>query len=190
MTQSAGVRTRKDANRNRTRIIEVAQEAFREPEEPSMAEVARRAGVGMATLYRNFPGRLELLTELYRTEIEDICAATITVEGDSPGERLLNWLSTFHAVGGRKGPLISLLRGEPGRGGSDDGDAVVTGSRALVVRAGEPLLLAAQNNGEVRVDVSIRQVLDAIAALGQVGEDPASSTTLVQVFIDGLRVRS
>lgn len=155
-----------------------------------MAEVARRAGVGMATLYRNFPGRLELLAELYRTEINDICEAAATAEGDSPGDRLLDWLSTFHAGGARKGPLISLLRSEPGRGQSDDGDAVVTGSRALVVRAGGPLLQAAQEDGEVRADVSIRQVLDAIAALGQVGEDPASATTLVEVFIDGLRTRS
>lgn len=152
-----------------------------------MAEVARRAGVGMATLYRNFPGRLELLAELYRTEIDDICAAAATAAGDTPGERLLNWLSTFHTGGVRKSPLISLLRSEPGQGGSGAGEAVVTGSRALVVRAGEPLLRAAQDSGEVRADVSLRQVLDAIAALGQVGEDPASATTLVEVFVDGLR---
>ena len=154
-----------------------------------MAEVARRAGVGMATLYRNFPGRLELLAELYRTEIDDICEAADIAAGDSTVERLLSWLSTFHAGGARKGPLISLLRSEPRGGNSEDGEAVVTGARALVVRAGEPLLRAAQDSGEVRSDVSIRQVLDAIAALGQVGEDSAAATTLVEVFIDGLRTR-
>lgn len=183
-------RTRKDATRNRTRILEVAREAFREPTEPSMAEIARRAGVGMATLYRNFPGRLELLTEVYRTEIDDICRAATTAAGDSPGERLFDWLSTFHAGGARKSPLISLLRGAPGDsrdGDAGNGDAVVIGSRALVVRAGEPLLRGARESGEVRDDVSIEQILDAIAALGQVGEDPASATTLVEVFIDGLR---
>lgn len=152
-----------------------------------MAEVARRAGVGMATLYRNFPGRLELLSEVYRAEIEAICEAAYSADGETAGDRLVNWLSTFHAGGARKSPLISLLRGEPGHGESEDGDAVVTGSRALVVRAGGPLLRAAQDSGEVRADVSIRQVLDAIAALGQVGEDPGSATTLVEVFLDGLR---
>lgn len=177
-------RMRVDAARNRATILEVARDAFLEAREPSMAEVARRAGVGMATLYRHFPGRLELLTELYRTEIEEICEAAAASEGETSGDRLLNWLSTFHAGGARKSPLISLLRGEPG-----DGESVVTGSRASVVRAGEPLLRAAQGSGEVRDDVSIRQVLDAIASLGQVGDEPAAATTLVEVFIDGLRTR-
>lgn len=177
--KSDGIRV--DAARNRERILEVASEAFLEPKEPSMAEVARRAGVGMATLYRHFPGRLELLTEVYRTEIDDICEASTAPGGSTAGERLVNWLLIFHARGARKGPLISLLRGEPG-----DGKSVVTGSRASVVQAGEPLLRAAQDSGEVRTDVCMRHVLDAIASLGQVGDEPAEATTLVGVFIDGL----
>lgn len=175
---------RVDAARNRERILEVAGEAFLDATEPSMAEIARRAGVGMATLYRHFPGRLELLTELYRTEIEEICDAASASTGATSGDRLVNWLSTFHAGGARKSPLISLLRGEPG-----DGESVVTGSRALVVRAGEPLLRAAQDSGEIRSDLSMHQILNAIASLGQIDDDPAADTSLVEVFIDGLRGR-
>lgn len=150
-----------------------------------MAEIARRSEVGMATLYRHFPGRLELLTELYRSEIEEICNAAATSPGGIPGKRLFEWLTVFHEAGARKGPLISLLFGEPG-----DGESVVTGSRAFVLRVGEPLLTAAQDSGEVRTDVTMRQVLDAIACLGQVGEDPAQTATVVGVFLDGLRAET
>ena len=53
--------------------------------EVSMAEISRRAGVGMATLYRNFPGRRELLEALYAERIRALCEATETVDGETPG---------------------------------------------------------------------------------------------------------
>jgi AcrR family transcriptional regulator len=65
---------RADAERNRDKILAAARAAFAEPDaQPSMAEISRRAGVGMATLYRNFPGRRELLEALYTDEVDAIC---------------------------------------------------------------------------------------------------------------------
>ena len=65
---------RADAERNRDKILAAARTAFADPEaEISMAEISRRAGVGMATLYRNFPGRRELLEALYADEVNAIC---------------------------------------------------------------------------------------------------------------------
>ncbi|MCU1388649.1 MAG: transcriptional regulator, TetR family, partial [Ilumatobacteraceae bacterium] len=67
---------RSDAERNRAKILTAARTAFAEPDvEPSMAEISRRAGVGMATLYRNFAGRRELLEALYIDEVDALCAA-------------------------------------------------------------------------------------------------------------------
>jgi AcrR family transcriptional regulator len=67
---------RADAERNRDKILTAARSAFADPEaEVSMAEVSRRAGVGMATLYRNFPGRRELLEALYTDEVDAVCQA-------------------------------------------------------------------------------------------------------------------
>ena len=61
---------RADAERNRDKILAAARSAFADPEaDISMAEISRRAGVGMATLYRNFPGRRELLEALYTDEV-------------------------------------------------------------------------------------------------------------------------
>src|SRR3984957_4680307 len=79
---------RADAARNRQRILEAARTAFAATgAETSMAEVARRSGVGQAPLYRNFATRRELLEALLVDEVDEVCAAAATVEGDSPGDR-------------------------------------------------------------------------------------------------------
>src|SRR5580692_2350886 len=84
---------RADAERNREKILAAARSAFADPgAEISMAEISRRAGVGMATLYRNFPGRRELLEALYIEEVDAICKAAETVEGETPGALLDAWL--------------------------------------------------------------------------------------------------
>lgn len=71
-----------------------------------MAEIARRAGVGMATVYRNFPGRRELLEALYTDEVNAICEAVETVEGETLGAVLMAWLHRFFAFSTSK--AISL----------------------------------------------------------------------------------
>src|ERR1700691_3309887 len=67
---------RKDAQRNRDRILEVAKEAFtRSGADTSLDDIAKQAGVGPGTLYRHFPTREELLMAVYRTEMEKLAAA-------------------------------------------------------------------------------------------------------------------
>jgi AcrR family transcriptional regulator len=174
---------RADAERNRAKILAAARKAFAEPGDlPSMAEISRRAGVGMATLYRNFPNRQDLIAELYRAVVDDICHAAAAAEGDTPGEAFFGWLRRFHAAGARKGPLAALLSAEA------DGDSpVLNESRPRVIAAGEPLLAAAQRSGEVRADVSLGAVLDTVVAVAHMRHDPAVTDTMVQVLFDGLR---
>src|SRR3954452_7087346 len=89
---------RADAERNRDKILAAARSAFADPEtEVSMAEISRRAGVGMATLYRNFPGRRELLEALYTEEVNAICEEASTLDADTPGAMLIAWLHRFFA---------------------------------------------------------------------------------------------
>ena len=176
---------RVDAERNRAKILAAAREAFgKGGDEPSMAEVARRAGVGMATLYRNFPSRLDLVSALYRDQVDAICAAAGRVAGSTPGEVFFAWLERFHAAGARKGPLASVLLADT------SGDrSVVNESRARVFAAGEPLFKAAQRSGEVRDDLPLAQVLDAIVAVGRIADDPGFPGRIVSVVYDGLRRR-
>ena len=83
--------TRSDAQRNREKILAAARSAFAEASEPiSMAELARRADVGMATLYRNFPSRREVLEALFADEVDALLAA-------AEHTTLLPWLRRFFA---------------------------------------------------------------------------------------------
>ena len=101
---------RADAQRNREKILAAARAAFAEPDaDVSMASVARRAGVGMATLYRNFPGRRELLEALYLDEVDALCQAAETVEGTTPGGRFTAWLRRFFAYFTSKRHIASEL---------------------------------------------------------------------------------
>src|SRR6201996_7208108 len=103
---------RADAERNRAKILAAARAAFADPgAEVSMAEVARRAGVGMATLYRNFPGRRELLEALYVDEVNAVCEAADTLEAETPGAVFLAWLHRFVAFITSKHPVgVELLK--------------------------------------------------------------------------------
>src|SRR5271168_2314105 len=101
---------RADAERNRAKILAVARTAFAQSDaEVSMAEISRRAGVGMATLYRNFPDRRELLEALYTDEVDAVCAATDTVGGETPGSVLITWLHRFFAFSTSKRIIASEL---------------------------------------------------------------------------------
>jgi AcrR family transcriptional regulator len=156
---------RADAERNREKILAAAREAGGQL---SMAELARRAGVGMATLYRNFPGRRELLEALYKDEVDAMCA---TAETDFEA-----WVRRFlQFSSGKRGIARELLSLD------EDENPIFNASRDRVLASGRPLLQAAQARGEIRDDVSLEQILDAVMAIG---DEP-----MLRVVFDGLKVK-
>ncbi|MFJ3335349.1 TetR/AcrR family transcriptional regulator [Streptomyces sp. NPDC086766] len=174
---------RADAERNRGKILAVARAAFAEPgAQVSMAEIARRAGVGMATLYRNFPGRRELLEALYVDEVDAICEAAGTVEGETPGAVLTAWLHRFFAFFTSKHDIASELLAQSG------GDnPVFSENRPRVLAAGRPLLAAAQQSREVRADLTLEQICDMVIAIATIHGDPDYVAPILGAALDGLR---
>jgi AcrR family transcriptional regulator len=173
---------RADAARNREKILTAARAAFADPEaEISMAEVSRRAGVGMATLYRNFPGRRELLEALYTEEVDGICAAARTVEGATPGVVLAAWLQRFFAFSTGKRHIAAELLTHV-----DSSNPVFNENRERVLAAGRPLLAAAQRSGEVRADLALEQILDMIIAIARIHGDAGYVAPILQAALDGL----
>ncbi len=173
---------RADAERNRDKILAAARAAFADPEaEVSMAEVSRRAGVGMATLYRNFPGRRELLEALYADEVNAVCQAAETVEGETPGAVFVAWLHRFFAFFTSKHPVGELLIQSYGR------SPMFSDSRDRVLAAGRPLLVAAQGTHEVRDDLTLEQVLDMVIAVASIHGDPGYLEPILRAMLDGLR---
>src|SRR4051795_10901317 len=150
---------RADAERNREKILAAARTAFRDPAaEVSMAEVSRRAGVGMATLYRNFPGRRELLEALYEDEVDAMCAAAAP-DFEAWVRRFLRFSS------GKRQIAVELLAHD------DEQKPIFNTSRARVLASGRPLLAAAQASGEIRADVSLEQILDMAWAFARLAGD-------------------
>jgi AcrR family transcriptional regulator len=174
---------RADAERNRDKILAAARAAFADPEaEVSMAEISRRAGVGMATLYRNFPGRRELLEALYIDEVDAVCAAAQTLEAETPGALLMAWLHRFFAFFNTKRHVGSELLKH-----SDASGPFFSENRARVLAAGRPLLVAAKQTHEIRDDLTLEQILDMIIAIAAIHGDPDHVEPILQTALDGLR---
>jgi AcrR family transcriptional regulator len=174
---------RVDAERNRAKILEAARSAFADPRaDVSMAEVARRAGVGMATLYRNYPGRRELLEALYIDEVNAVCDAAQTVNADTPGTAFVVWLNRFFAFATSKHPVAAELLKQSG------GTAPVMGeSRARVIAAGRPLYRAALDAHEVREGLTFEQILDMIVAISSIRGEADYLEPILRSALDGLR---
>src|SRR5487761_603274 len=177
-------RTRRpDAARNRDKILAAARSAFAEPgAEVSMAEISRRAGVGMATLYRNFPGRRELLEALFIDEVNAICEAAETAGGEAPGAALARWLQRFFAFITSKRPIAAELLEH-----TDSGDPIFGNNRARVLAAARPLFAAAQDAREIRDDLTLEQALDMIIAIAALRGDARYLEPILQTALDGLR---
>ena len=169
------------AERNRDRILAVARDAFAAGDTSlSMAEVARRAGVGMATLYRNFPGRRELLEALYADEVDALCDAAVIGEGRTPGEALTAWLRRQFDFLPHKRLIVSELLVHAGESG-------VPSRRGRALDAGRPLLAAAQDAHEIRDDLTLEQILDMIIAIARIHGDAGYLEPILEVAFNGLR---
>src|SRR5215472_9117113 len=83
---------RADARRNYEKVLTAAREAFAEGgESTALEEIARRAGVGIGTLYRHFPNRQALLEALYVNEVEEVCRSAAELDGSDPWDALNEW---------------------------------------------------------------------------------------------------
>ncbi len=185
---------RADAQRNRARILDAARLVFAEAPtglsatttltaEHSMAEVARRAGVGRATLYRNFPGRQQLLESLFADEVAAVIAAAEPNAAD-PGAALLDWLYRFASFEGSKRAIVHELLEH-----TNAQDPVFGSSRQRVLAAGEPLLIAAQRADQIRSDITLEQTLDLVLAVVRLDRQPEDLKPILAVALDGLVVR-
>jgi AcrR family transcriptional regulator len=177
---------RADARRNYEKILAAAREAFAEGGESTpLEEIARRAGVGIGTLYRNFPNRQSLLEALYVDEVEEVCRSAAEVDDADPWQALTTWIDRFIAYLATKqalaGELLNYL----------DHDAeLFKVSRASLFAAGEPLLKRAQNAGVVRPDVTIAEVIQMMVGIGKIPTaDPRQVEHILKVALDGLRYR-
>ena len=176
---------RADAQRNRDKILAAARAAFADPDaDVSMIEVARRAGIGSATLYRNFADRRALLEALYTEEITAVCQAAATCAGDTAGARLQAWLRRFYDYFTSKRVLASELLEHI----DSDSPVFSTGFTRIVAEAGT-LVTAAHRSGELRDDLAAEQILALVASIANIPGEPSYRQPILDAALDALRPR-
>jgi AcrR family transcriptional regulator len=177
---------RADARRNYEKVLAAAREAFAEGgESTALEEIARRAGVGIGTLYRHFPNRQALLEALYLDEVDEVCRSAAELHDGDPWEALNGWFDRFIGYMATKQALAGELLNYLGR------DApLFKDCRTSLFTAGEPLLKRAQEAGVVRPDVNIGDVIQMVMGIAKVpAGDPAQTRHILRIALDGLRYR-
>jgi AcrR family transcriptional regulator len=177
---------RADAVRNRERVLEAAKAIFSAGgPDASLEAVARRAGVGIGTLYRHFPTREALFEAVFRREVEQLGELAEQLKSEAaPVDALRRWLrSNVEFVATKKGMSAALA-------------LAVHGSSELyaytfdrLTKAVGALLERAVAAGDIRSDISPEDLLRALAGMCYMHDQPGwqgSVLRLVDVFVDGL----
>lgn len=177
---------RADAARNYDKLIAAARDAFTEAgADASLEDIARRAEVGIGTLYRNFPTRQALLETVYVEEVEAICRVADDLSDLDPWDALVAWLRKFASYVTTKHALAGELMAYM------DGQApMFLRCRQSIAAAGEPLLTAAQHAGAVRGDARFMDVVRMVGGIANIpNAEPGQVDRILEVALDGLRVR-
>jgi len=178
---------RADARRSRAKLLDAATAAFAEHgADAPLDDVARRAGVGIGTLYRHFPTRLDLQAAVFRSQVQSVCStADELVATATPEQAFAGWL---RALGGylvtKRGLSSSLIAGL-----GKDSELMTTCWTAMRDTA-DRLLGHAQQAGVLRPDVSADDVLRLVHGIVVSTErSPEQTDRLLSLMFDGLRRR-
>ena len=170
---------RADARKNYTHLLAVAREVITEHGvNASMRDIARRSGVGLATLLRHFPTREALYEALLCTNLDALTQRANKLEtADSPDEALVSWLREWvEFAQGYKG-VVTLMASA-----HTDPDSALYASCAAIHSASARLLLRAQATGTARADMSGDDLFALMTALGWAVDQPSFASRADQLF--------
>ncbi|HEX6451384.1 MAG TPA: TetR/AcrR family transcriptional regulator [Trebonia sp.] len=176
---------RADARRSRTKLLRAATEAFAEHgADAPLEDIARRAGVGIGTLYRHFPSRLDLQSAVFLSQVKGVCAQADDLLLNSPAEQAFAaWVRLLTRYMVTKRGLSKALVDSLGR------DSELISSCSLAMRETvERLLKHAKEENVIRPDVSALDVLRLVHGIGVATEQvPGDADRLLSMMLDGLR---
>jgi len=177
---------RADARRNYEKVIAAARDAFAVGgSATSLEEIARRAGVGIGTLYRHFPNRQALLEAVYAEEVESLCRSAGDVADLEPWDALVAWLRGFVGYMATKQALAAELLDY-----MDRDSPLFSTCRTAMYTAGEPLLTRAQQAGVARADANLPDVIQMVAGISKIQTgDPEQVGRILEIALDGLRAK-
>lgn len=178
---------RADSLRNRERLLEAAKAGFTEVgPEVTLEEIARRAEVGIGTLYRHFPTRNAIVEAVYSHEVAQMAeAAGRLAKSDSPAGAVHEWMLLFVDYIATKKVVVAALNATPSMPAGVSGPSLVGAFTALVERA--------KTVGQIRSDADPADLLRALLGFtyGANGPDwEASARRLIEILMDGLKSRA
>jgi AcrR family transcriptional regulator len=181
---------RADSARNRQLLIDAAKAGFSEAGlNVSLEEIARRAGVGIGTLYRHFPTREAVVEAVYRREVEQLAQSVPKLLETSPAaEALHQWMHLFVDYIATKRIIAPSLATAAART-----PALYTTSLELITGAISTLVKRAIASGDVRKDIDPSDLLRAMVGVSYGNPDAgweASARRLIDILMDGLRSKS
>ena len=174
---------RVDARRNFVAILEAAATAYAElGAGVSMDEIAARAGVGVATLYRNFPTRTALMEAVYLDAVDKVVTFGNAIREPDPWQALRVWLVKFVEFMGTKHALVTVLT---------ESSVVYLPTRDAIYGIAVPLVDRARDAGQLRAGLDADDVMRVIFAVtGGIYKHDQQRQRALQIVLDGIRPSS
>ncbi|MEU5867103.1 TetR/AcrR family transcriptional regulator [Nonomuraea sp. NPDC047529] len=187
MARSTGGPLRADAQRNRDKILAAAVRVFTEEGlNAHLERIAKEAGVGSGTLYRNFPTREILIEAAYRNELAKLCdAVPELLEAMPPREALRAWMGCFIDYATAKLGMADALRALVEAGANPYAQ-----SKELMLAALTELLDAGAKAGTIREDIGADDMFAALTGIALASGKPdqrEQAERLLDLTLDGLR---
>lgn len=176
-------RRRADARRNAELLLAAAKDVFDERGvDAPLDDIARRAGVGNATMYRHFPTRRELIVAVYAEEVTALCdRGQALLQDPAPGQALFGWLQAFIAHVASKRALALAIPNDPGGQRS----ALFAGWHTAMHATASALLTRAQRAGAVRADLEVADLLALATAIALTAADTRRTDRLLDLLRRG-----
>lgn len=190
MVRDPGRPLRADAQRNREKILSAAVRVFAEEGlDAHLERIAKEAGVGTGTLYRNFPTRELLIEAAYRNELARLCdAAPELLATLPPPEAMRAWLGRFMDYANAKLGMADALRGVVASGVNPYAQ-----SHEMIQDALSRLMDAAVTAGVIRSDISATDMFAALTGIALASGKPEQreqADRLLDLALDGLSAGS
>ncbi|BCY10667.1 TetR/AcrR family transcriptional regulator [Actinoplanes sp. L3-i22] len=178
---------RRDAQRNRQRIVDAATKALADGRDLVKIEtIAQEAGVGVGTLYRNFPSREALVEEVYRSELARLCAMAPRLAADlAPPAALREFMRRYQDFVATKRGMAEALRAVIASGAITSGQ-----TREHLNGAIDAILAAGRADGSLRGDVRPGDVSASMAGVMLAAADVDQAGRMLQLVVDGVTARA
>lgn len=176
---------RADARRNYDRLVTAARQILAERgSEASMDEIAKAADVGVGTLYRHFPKRIDLVEAVYRDDVDGLACLAQNADGD-PWDDLVTWLQAFVRYAESKRTFLTELHEAFEKNPNFRLD-----SREKLAAATDRVLSRAQASGQARTDIDHSDLMQLVGGMCMARNATfANNARLLELVLDGVRTQ-